>query len=217
MTKPPRAAVPEFSILPMPPGFIAPGGFRCEPPEEREDEIGEYLTSGTAARDQEAGFSRTYLVYEDETGDLLGFYSLLADALQLANRERKVGEYRTAPAIKIARLGLSYTLQGRGMGRDLFRFVLSQVLVLAEQIGVRYITLDAVAKKIGFYKKLGFRLTQKRVQASTELDRGSKDRSMLYDLGTLSARVSQAEFMESDAASAGEPATWGDTGNAKAG
>ncbi len=192
----------------MPPGYAPPGGFRCEPPEKKSDEIGEYLTSGAAVRDQEIGLTRTYLVIEDETQRLIGFYTLLADALQLADHERHVDDYRTAPAIKIARFGLCHTLQGRGMGRELFNVVHNQVLTLAEQIGVRYITLDAVADKIGFYQKLNFRFTEVELQATTELDPGSADRSMLFDLGSLAERPTVTVGDEAD-----EDADGGDAGD----
>ena len=106
----------EFNVVSLPPDF-APGGFRCEP-EGKEDEIGEYLSSGTAARDQRVGFSRTYLVFADDPGEPIAYYTLLADAIVLADGESREGiEYRSIPAVKVARLGVRVDCQGQGLGR----------------------------------------------------------------------------------------------------
>lgn len=192
--EPPAARRPaiRFGVAPLPPGF-APGGFRCERPEDLKegevDEIGTYLAEGDAARDQAVGFSRTFLVIEDGTDRLLGYYTLLADAVVLDADEHLEGwAYRSVPAVKIARLGVHCDLQGYGIGVQVFDYILGAVYGLAEQLGVRFITLDAVRAKIPWYENRGFRFTTITEQPATEADHAAGDRSMFYDLGPVASR-----------------------------
>jgi GNAT superfamily N-acetyltransferase len=170
----------------MPPGFRL-GGFRCEPPD-KDDEIGAYLADGTAAHDQEVGFSRTYLV-RDVEGSVVGYYTLLADAIRLEDGEvDSAWEYRSAPCIKVARLGVRHDRRGRGIGPVLLDLITVHALELGQQIGVRYITLDAVGDKVDWYRKRGFEFTRIADQPSTEADKANGDRSMRFDLGPLQDR-----------------------------
>jgi len=73
-----------FTVEAMPPALDA-GGFYCE--VQGNDEIGDYLRQGDAARNQEAGFSRTFIV-RSLAGELIAYYSLQADAVRLARGER---------------------------------------------------------------------------------------------------------------------------------
>ncbi|MCE2900229.1 MAG: GNAT family N-acetyltransferase [Gemmatimonadetes bacterium] len=170
----------------MPPGFLL-GGFRCEAPDNA-DAIGAYLADGTAARDQEVGFSRPYLV-RDGAGEVIGYYTLLADAIRLEDGEvDSTWDYRSAPCIKVARLGVRYDRRGSGIGPALLELITVQALELGQQIGVCYLTLDAVGDKVDWYRKRGFEFTRIADQPSTEADKANGDRSMRYDLGPLQDR-----------------------------
>jgi hypothetical protein len=72
-------------------------------------------------------------------------------------------------------------------------YVESEVLLVAERIGVRFITLDAVADKVDWYRKRGYQLTQEQAQTSSEAEHAKGDRSMYYDLGSLSERPTISE------------------------
>jgi GNAT superfamily N-acetyltransferase len=174
-----------FTVEAMPPALDA-GGFCCE--VQGNDEIGNYLANGDADRDQHAGLSRIFIV-RDLGGDVIAYYSLQADAVELAPREVIPGvHYRSVPAIKVARIGVRFDQRGKGVGLNLMAYIESEVLSLAKLIGVRFITLDAVGDKIDWYRRLGYQVMQRQAQASTEADQESGDRSMYYDLGPLSGR-----------------------------
>lgn len=178
-------------IEPMPPGF-ALGGFRCEP-DGQEDEIGDYLATGTASADQERGFSRSYVVRDDQN-EVIAYCTLLADAIILERGESDVDwPYESAPCLKIARLGVRCDQRGNGLGGKLMAWVIAQAVELGERIGIRYITLDAVASQIPWYQRFGFEFTTVLRQPSTEADKAAGDRSMKLDLGRLADRAVDGE------------------------
>lgn len=109
---------------------------------------------------QQLGLNTTILLYYK--GDLAGFVSLCADAIRLEENEMSsdLCAYPIAPAIKIARLAVDARFQGIGFGTFLIDYVRDTCFYLAENIGVRFITLDAVSHRISYYLKLGFRENQ---------------------------------------------------------
>ena len=105
--------------------------------------------------------ARTYLACYD--GALVGYVSLLADAIVLETRERKAlalrhGDHPVIPALKVARLGVSEAFRAahRGAGEGLMRFAFVEALTLAKRVGCRLLTLDAYAQSAAFYERLGF-------------------------------------------------------------
>jgi len=169
----------------LPPGF-SPGGFRCEPPEKADD-IGDFIVQGVAAKAEAAGWLRTYIA-EDHEGQLVGYFSLMADTISLGEgADPTAGHYKTAPAIKLARIGLDYRQQNKGLGKKLFYVALDQVHAVGRLVGVRYLTLDAVAEKVSLYEKLGFQATTS-TQPTAENGLDPHDRSMYFDLGGTAER-----------------------------
>jgi GNAT superfamily N-acetyltransferase len=176
----------EFRIIPLPPGY-SPGGFRCEPADE-PDEIGGFIAQGLAAKAEAEGWLRTFVAL-DEKDEPVGYFSLMADSIQLDDGvDATAGHYKTAPAIKIARLGVASRMQGQGLGKELFYVALKEVYEVGRRVGVRYITLDAVAEKVSWYENLGFtETTSAQPTAENGLDPG--DRSMYFDLGGTADRM----------------------------
>ena len=135
----------------MPPAFTA-GGFDCG-----EQELSDYLCDGTARRDQEAGMARTYLVRS--SGELIGYFSVLADAIRLDTRERPEGCcYSSAPSLKLGRMGVSKDKQGSGVGFWILDYIVGMARAMSSQVGIRYVTLDALKKPtlVAWYKRYGF-------------------------------------------------------------
>jgi GNAT superfamily N-acetyltransferase len=114
-----------------------------------------------ALRLQAQKLLRTYLATTHDDG-IVGYVTLLADAVKLQTRERKklalrYTDHPIVPALKIARLACATHLQRRrGVGTALVRFSYFTGLGLAEHAGCRLLTLDAYPKSISFYEKLGF-------------------------------------------------------------
>jgi GNAT superfamily N-acetyltransferase len=149
----PALTAGELEITTLPPGFD-PGGFFCIEPE-----LCAYLLDGDAARDHDARVTRTYIVRLKEDGTLVAYFTLLNDAIKLETHERPAGlPYISAPAIKVGRLAVDGRFSGRKVGDVILSYIVGLGRSLGEQIGIRYVTLDALPrpKLIGFYEAFGF-------------------------------------------------------------
>lgn len=117
-----------------------------------------------AAQHHRAGVSTTHvLVDEAVPGRILGYYSLSAAQLLLADlseQDRKRLPGYPVPAIRMGRLAVSSAEQGKGHGDYLLAHAVARCLGLREQLGVRVVLVDALhPKAAGFYRAYGFRET----------------------------------------------------------
>ena len=140
-----------LTVEPLPPAEKA-GGFDCGEPE-----LTDYLCDGTAQKDQLASMARTYIVRSD--GALVGYFSVLADAIRLSTKERPHGRpYGSAPAVKLGRMGVAKEYRGCGVGEWILDFVVGMARSMSAGVGVRYVTLDALSrdKLVAWYGRYGF-------------------------------------------------------------
>ena len=141
----------ELDVNLMPPGF-QPGGFSCG-----EEELDDYITDGSAVRDMEASYSQTYLV--THKGELVGYVSVLADAIHLQTKERPDGvTYPNAPALKLGRMAVRKEYRGNHIGGWMLKYVVAVARQMATTCGCRYVTLDAKRREklVRFYEEFGF-------------------------------------------------------------
>jgi GNAT superfamily N-acetyltransferase len=113
-----------------------------------------------AIAEQEYKVSRTYLTcLHNET---IGFFTLSASGIEVLAIDAvdSVKEFSESiyPAIDIHKLAVTEKFQGRGVGRYALNAAIGKILYVSEHIGCRYITLDSVKNKIGFYRKHGFKI-----------------------------------------------------------
>jgi len=99
----------------------------------------------------------TYVAVENQ--DILGFATVAAghveiDQLPVAVR-RKLPRY-PLPVLRLARLGVERSAQGRGLGLQLLRFVLRLALQMADDYGCVGVIVDAKPDAVTFYAKYGF-------------------------------------------------------------
>jgi ribosomal protein S18 acetylase RimI-like enzyme len=165
----------DLEITPLTPGEDI-GAFTCG-----DADIDDFLATD-AHRLQRHHAVSTYLARRVATGaDVLGFVSLMTDAVKLQTRERKglllkSADHPIVPALKIARLGVSTRLQrGSGIGTALVRFAFVTGQEIAESAGCRLLTLDAYPAALDFYERLGFARNlekeyRERVRPSLRLD-----------------------------------------------
>lgn len=111
-----------------------------------------------ARQAQSSGSARTFVVLDDER--LVRYFSLTVgqvDVLTAPERiSRGMGRYPIPVAI-LARLAVSQTDQGRGIGVGLLRDAIVRTLTVADQVGVRALLthpLDDEAAR--FYRRFGF-------------------------------------------------------------
>ncbi len=139
-----------LTVSTLPPAFKA-GVFDCGEPE-----VDEYLCDGDAAEDEAAGVTRTYLIRDGE--ELVGYVSVLCDAIRL-NRDERPTAYGVAPALKVGRMGVRKSHQGRDVGSWILDWVVGLARSLARQAGLRYVTLDSLPKEslVRWYSAYGFK------------------------------------------------------------
>jgi len=122
-------------------------------------EIDQFLKNSAIA-EQEEMLSRTYTAYFDD--DIIAFFSLAASsievlAIDITNGIEEFSE-SVYPAIDIPKLAVTKKFQGKGIGEYILKAAIGKILSISQHIGCRYVTLDSLKDKVGFYKKYGFKI-----------------------------------------------------------
>jgi ribosomal protein S18 acetylase RimI-like enzyme len=108
-----------------------------------------------AWKDQLKRLSTTYLV--DVDGIVAGYVTVCMDALPVSRSERGPNiRYKYVSSLKLAQLGIDRRFQGMGLGREAVRLTLGLAERVGEQVGCRYVTLDAQPDLESWYESLGF-------------------------------------------------------------
>ncbi len=115
-----------------------------------------------AAQHHRDGISTTHVLVEDaDPARILGYYSLSAAQLLLTDlqqADRKSLPRYPVPAIRMGRLAVSASEQGKGHGAYLLAHAVARCLDLREQLGVRVLLVDALHEKAArFYRAYGLR------------------------------------------------------------
>jgi len=107
-------------------------------------------------------------------------FSVCNDNIKFSEEQRKKFTERkrfpSYPAVKIARLGVSSTIQSKGLGTQIMDF-LKIFFVIRNKTGCRFLTVDAYNndRTLSFYRKNGFLFLK-------EGDKGKEHRAMYFDL-----------------------------------
>lgn len=131
-------------------------GFACGKPT-----LDAYLQQ-QAAQHHRDGISTAHVLIDDaESARLLGYYSLSAAQLLLSDLQepdRKRLPSYPVPSIRMGRLAVSRSEQGKGHGDYLLAHAVARCLGLREQLGVRVLLVDSMHEKAAsFYRVYGFR------------------------------------------------------------
>jgi len=99
----------------------------------------------------------TYIAVE--SGGVLGYATVAPGHIEIedlpVSRRRRLPKY-PLPILRLARLAVHESLQGRGLGRQLLRFVLNLALQMAEGFGCIGVVVDAKPEAVAFYRQFGF-------------------------------------------------------------
>ena len=128
----------------------------------------------------------TYILESDS--EIIAFFSVLNDKITVADvdsgnqwkklfRKTTGKNFRSYPAIKIGRLGVSNSYKGSGIGTILIDYI-KGLFITNNRTGCRYITVDAYRASLRFYEKCGF-------EYLTIKDQNSDTRLMYFDLISL--------------------------------
>lgn len=110
----------------------------------------------------------TYIIEDTEKEQTIAYFSLLNDKIdrnitdnsvwnKLSREIPNIKRRKSQPAVKIGRLAVSSAYQGHGWGSQIISFI-KQWFTENNKTGCRYITVDALANKVGFYEKYGFKI-----------------------------------------------------------
>jgi GNAT superfamily N-acetyltransferase len=127
-------------------------GFDCGKPS-----LNEWLIRH-AFQAQGSGSARTFVVADEQR--VCGYYSLVVgqvEALDAPERMRKgMGQY-PIPVVILARLAVSLTSQGKGVGVGLLQDAIRRTLRVADEAGIRALLTHPIdADAAHFYQRFGF-------------------------------------------------------------
>jgi GNAT superfamily N-acetyltransferase len=155
-----------------------PAGFDCQREAQNE------FLYESAWPDQRQRVSTTYLYVAG--GTLVAYAVVCMDAVVLGTREKPAAlRYKNIGALKLAQLGVHYAFQGRGVGSVAIGDVIALALELSQQVGCRYVTLDAQPDLVEWYEAIGFKVNkvmQKQRIAATTMEPEKVPVSMRLDL-----------------------------------
>ncbi len=127
-------------------------------------------------------FSQAYVLL-DEKERFVGFYTLDTFAITrelFDDNNKPAGTPPMLPVIKLGMLGVSKTLQRKGIGKRLLKDAIQKVHAISKIAGCAGLYLLAEERAVGFYEQLGFIKLKETLPAPMFLDIGVI-RSLLDD------------------------------------
>lgn len=131
---------------------------------DADDKPLEIFIRRDAHKSAKANLTQTYVAKLENDPKVIGYVSIMCAEVALEKTydiADKVGadRYDYQPSVRISRLAVIPDQQGVQLGRKLVETAIGVVLVsIVPYAGCRFLILDAKAKSIPFYKKMGFRL-----------------------------------------------------------
>lgn len=99
-------------------------------------------------------------VDQDQAQIVIGYYTIATGAIPrdaLPNAlTQHLPRYQNLPVALLARLAVDHRFQKSGLGRNLLRHAVQDVLSLSKQVGCRYLIVDAYPAAVSWYEKYGF-------------------------------------------------------------
>ncbi len=154
--------------------------FRCI-----DDDLNDFLLNEALDYQTEL-LAKTYLVVNEENGDLIAYFSLLNDTVRLeetnkstANRiNRRIPNNKRRkhyPALKIGRLAVDSRYAGMGFGEHILRTIRT-MFRYGNRTGCRFLTVDALSSATSFYESKG------KFRFFSDEDADEPTRLMYFDL-----------------------------------
>jgi len=111
-----------------------------------------------ARQQQVRNYNRTYVALDGAGKQVIGYYSISAGSIAFAElRESDSLPKYPVPVVRIGRLAVDISVQGKGLGQQLLAHALKLSVTLADQIGIHAVVVDAKHKSASqYYQRLGF-------------------------------------------------------------
>ena len=124
-----------------------------------EESLNEFL-SRYARQNDKKDISRTYVLLDDDSPDIVGFYTLCSGSVSFHSlpddMARGIPRY-PIPTAHIGRLAVDSQHQGKKLGALLLADALKRVRDVADEMGLHAVTVQALHTKAAeFYKAFGF-------------------------------------------------------------
>jgi ribosomal protein S18 acetylase RimI-like enzyme len=115
----------------------------------------------SAAKHQDENVTRVRVACLDATPIIAGFYALNSHAIDVTSlpepERKRLPHYPTTPAVYLSMIAVHQEFQGHGVGQYLLADALKRVEKVAEEIGTRFIVLDALNEGAAkLYARIGF-------------------------------------------------------------
>ena len=143
----------KFRSVPLDPEQHDVQGFTCGE-ATLDNWLREQAVPATARRT-----ARTW-VWLDQNGAVVGYYALAAHKVAREEVPTNVGRGGPIeiPAVLLARLALSESLRGHGLGEVLVADALARIIDATQTVAARLVVVDALHERVAqFYESLGFR------------------------------------------------------------
>jgi GNAT superfamily N-acetyltransferase len=90
--------------------------------------------------------TRTYLLIEETSSAVAGYFALAPHLIEREQAPRSIGRGapQRIPAILLAKLALHERLQGQGLGAELLVHALTMIVTAARSAGGRIVVVDAI-------------------------------------------------------------------------
>lgn len=113
-----------------------------------------------AGQNQRRDAARTFVTADSE-GDVVGYYTLVAAQVEhehaTASVQQGLSRHFPIPVALLARLAVSTSHQGIGLGRSLLLDALQRALRASDELAIRAVTVDAIDDRaVSFYRAFGF-------------------------------------------------------------
>ena len=112
-----------------------------------------------ALRNQSSGTSRTWVVVEVGTGQVVAFYASSTASILRSSAPKRIGRNQPEemPALLLARMGVDSRHQSRGLGAALLKHFMLKAVEVAQSVGVRVLLIHAKDDNAkSFYEHYGF-------------------------------------------------------------
>ena len=112
-----------------------------------------------ALRNQSSGTSRTWVVVEVETGQVVAFYASSTASILRSSAPKRIGRNQPEelPAVLLARMGVDSRHQARSLGAALLKHFMLKAIEVAQSVGVRVLLIHAKDESAkSFYEDYGF-------------------------------------------------------------
>jgi len=139
-----------------------------------EKELAAFLVED-ALDNQAKKISTTYLWFYKPTNELVGYVTVLSDAINLSGElkehfRQKSIVYKSLPALKVGRMCVADSFLRRGIGTLMMEFIIVLAKKIGNDIGLRFLTTEAKRNQdqkrdsFHFYQKMGFEILKQRTK-----------------------------------------------------